>query len=384
MKAVITKVCLKFSCFFIVLLLLIGYGNVQAETGKLNIIPITSEDFVKPIWHPDDAIINAGELGRYRFSIDEPDLEIPGNVKIRPELINLLNNLQKEFNTPMIIMSGYRPQHQDIYLWARWLNDNPKAVKSLNKEGFKSWKEWLNASKSVTKIFPLCTKHQTGDAVDFYWKGLDFQTEKKRSIMLALVNELGGSRKYTEEDRERYGIASGDDNLLKITAYMPGENVNILNPRGYSYFHVEYQPSEFPPKSSIDKICTRLSEKDDLGLVYKSGEYALVQEKDFLYLARVVEDSGINDLEVSIYIFCDEIREKLGDKISKSLIHTRRTEPKEGWGNRKVMLEYLSNNEWKSAADVLEFEEYYIVPNQDGSQLTISIKNVRFPIAIIH
>ena len=366
-------------CLFVIL----SYNIVQAETQRA-IMPITSEDFLRPIWHPDDAIVNAGELGRYRFSLDKPDLELPNNVKIRPELIKLLNDLQREFNTPMIIMSGYRSQEQDIYLWARWLSDNPKAVKAINKEKVKSWEEWVSASKAVTKIFPICTKHQTGDAVDFYWKGLDFQTEKKRNIMIALINEIAGSRKYNEEERQRYGIEPNDDNLLKVVAYMPGENINIFNPNGYAYFHVEYQPSEFPPKPSIDKIGVKLSEKEELGLAYKSGEYVLVRYKDFLYLARVVEDSNINDLEVNLYIFCDEIRDEVGDKVPKSIIHVRRSEPKEGWGNRKVMLEYLSNNEWKPASDVLEFEEYYVIPNQDGSQSTVSVKNVRFPVAVIH
>lgn len=374
------KICLGLLLCF---LLVLSYNEVQA-TAQRAIMPITSEDFLRPLWHPEDAIINAGELGRYRFSLDEPDLEIPSNVKIRPELIKLLNDLQREFNTPMIIMSGYRSQKQDIYLWARWLSDNPKVVKSLNKEKLKSWEEWVYASKKYTKIFPICTKHQTGDAVDFYWKGLDFQTEKKRDIIVALINELAGYRMYNEEDRQKYGIEPGNDNLLKVVAYMPGESINIFNPNGYAYIHVEYQPSEFPPKPSIDKIGVKLSGKEELELAYKSGEYVLVRYKDFLYIARVVEDSNVNDLDVNLYIFCDEIRDELGDRVPKNIIHVRRSVPKEGWGNRKVMLEYLSNDQWKPASDVLEFEEYYVIPNQDGSQSTVSMKNVRFPVAIIH
>jgi hypothetical protein len=383
MKAIIGRHYSGFLLCFVVLLLFVYYNDIEAQTVK-NIIPITSEDFVKPIWHPDDVIINAGTLGRYRFSVDTTDLELPGNVKIRPELIKFLNDLQREFNTSMIIMTGYRPQEQNLYLWAKCLADNTKCVKALNEKELKSWDEWISASQQCTKNFPLCTKHQTGDAVDFYWKGLDFQNEKKRDLIVALLNEIGGLRKYTDEERERYSIARDDDNLLKIVAYMPGENVNIFNPQGLCYFHVEYQSSEIPPKPNVDMIGVKLSPQEELALTYKSGEYVLIKYEDFLYPARVAENSDVNALEVNIYIFCDEIRNKLGDKISKNLVHTRRTEPKDGWGKQKVMLEYISDGEWKPAMDVLEFEDYYVVPNQDGDPLTVSIKNVRFPIAKIH
>ena len=199
-----------------------------------------------------------------------------------------------------------------------------------------------------------------------------------------MINEIGGSRKYTEEEREKFGIGKDNDNLIKVVAYSLGENVNILNPKGLSYFHAEFQPSEFPLKPSIDKIGIKLSPQEELTLVYKSGEYFLIEYMDFLYPARVVEDSDVNAIEVSNYIFCDEVRDKLGDKISKNIIHTRRVEPRDGWGKQKVMLEYVSDGEWKSAMDALEFEDYFIIPNQDGNQLTISIKNVRFPVAKIH
>lgn len=384
MKAMIGGTCSSFLlCLLIGFLLLINNNVIQAQTVKTT-IPITTEDFIKPIWHPDDAIINTGTLGKYRFSLDKTELELPADVKIRPELIKLLNDLQKEFNTAMIITSGYRSQEQDLYLWASWLVNNTKCVKELNEKELRSWEEWINASQKFTKYFPICTKHQTGDAVDFYWKGLDFQTDKKREIIVSLINELGGSRKYAEEEREKFGIGREDDSLLKIVAYSPRENVNILNPKGLCYFHVEFQPSEFPPRTSIDNIGVKLSPQQEIALVYKSGEYIIIEYRDFLYPARVVEDSDINTLDVSAYIFCDEIREKFGDKISKNIIHTRRVEPIEGWGKRKVMLEYLSDGEWESAMDALEFEDYFIIPGQDGNQLTISIKNVRFPVAKIH
>jgi hypothetical protein len=385
MKATITKMSLAVAiCITIALIFLISYDNAQAQTSKTKIIPITSEDFIKPIWHPDATIINAGAIGRYKFSIETGELQIPENVKIRPELIKLLNDLQKEFNTSMIIMSGYLSQEQDIYLWASWLSDNTKCMKALNEKQFKSWSEWVDASQHCSKIFPICSKHQTGDAVDFYWKGLDFQTEKKRNLMVALINEIAGSRKYTEEERGIFEIAKDDDSLLKIVAYMPGEGVSILNPKGDCYFHIEYQPSEFPPKPDIEKIGSKMSDQEEQELFYKNGEYVLIEYDDFLYPAKIMADSDINALEVNIHIFCDQIRKDLGDTISKNLIHVRRQMPEDGWGKSKVMLEYLQNEEWLPAMDALEYEDYYVVPDEVQGQLTVPIKNVRFPVAKIH
>ncbi len=182
--------------------------------------------------------------------------------------------------------------------------------------------------------------------MDFYWQGLDFQTEAKRDAMVALINAIGGLRKYSEAEREKYNIPEGNNNIFRVIGYMPGERASLFNPWGYSYFHVEYQPSEMPPKSDFSNIGKKLSSVEDAEFVYKKDEIILIEDKDSLYIAKVIEDSPINDLEVRIYIMCDEIRQKLGDRVPKSKIFTRRTYPINGWGTRKVILEYFHNGDW--------------------------------------
>lgn len=373
---------LYFPCLLCVLLI-INLSFTEARTIKREIMPITEKDFIKPIWHPDDIIINAGDLGRYRFSA-EITLELPENITIRPALIKLLNDIQKEFNTPVIVMSGYLSQQQSIYLWAKWMNDHVEHIKALNEKGLKSWGEWVWQSQQIPGCFQIVNKHQIGDAVDFYWQGLDFQTEAKRDAFVSLINALGGSRKYNDTEREKYNIPQGDNNILRTIGYMTGEKVSLFNPWGYSYFHVEYQPSEMPPKPDFNSIGRKLSPIEDAEFVYKKDEIIFVEDKDFLYLAKVMEDSNTNDLEVKAYIICDEIRKKLGERIPKNKISTRRTYPKDGWGTRKVILEYFYNGEWIYSSDVLEFEDYYIVPNHDGKELKVSLQDVRFPIPRIH
>jgi len=385
MKTIMKKMLFPIAvCITIVFIFSVLHGNALAQITKTRLIPITSVDFVKPIWHPQDVIINAGNIGRYKFSIETGELKLPENIKIRPELIKLLNDLQKEFNTPMIIMSGYRSMEQDIYLWASNLSDKVNCIKELNEENHGSWEDWVGASQRCSSMFPLCSKHQTGESVDFYWKGLDFRSERKRELMVELINEISGSREYTDEERKMYGIPEGNNNLLKVTAYMQGEGVSVLNPNGNCYFHIEYQPSKTPHFPGIGMIGKRMSEHEELELFYKSGEYVLIEYDDFLYLARIVSDSDIKALKADVYIFCDQIRDKLGDKVSKNLIHARRNEPEGGWGNNKVMLEYLQDDDWVSAMDAIEYEEYYMVPSDTQDQMTVSIKNVRFPIAKIH
>ncbi len=377
---------LHFPCLFCVLFIIsfvIKLNFVEARTIKKEIIPITEKDFIKPIWHPDDIIINAGELGRYRFSA-EITLELPENVTIRPALIKLLNDIQQDFNTPVIIMSGYLSQQQSIYLWAKWMNDHTEHIKALNEKGLKSWGDWVWQSQQIPGCFQIVNKHQTGDAVDFYWQGLDFQTTAKRDAMSALINAIGGSRKYSDAEREKYNIPEGDNNILKVIGYMPGEKTSLFNPWGYSYFHVEYQPSEMPPKPDFNNIGKRLSSMEDAEFVYKKDEIILIEDRDYLYIAKVMEDSHANNLEVKAYIMCDEIRKRLGETIPKSKIFTRRTYPKDGWGTRKVILEYFYNGDWIYSTDVVEFEDYFVIPNQDGNELKVTFQDVRFPVPRIH
>ena len=100
----------------------------RAQAGQTEALqPITVLNFIQHIPPRDNIVLNAGELGEYRFSEDANPYELPA-VKIRPELVNLLNKLQDEFNTPMIITSGYRTQVHNRYLWAKWLSENPKHI----------------------------------------------------------------------------------------------------------------------------------------------------------------------------------------------------------------------------------------------------------------
>ena len=193
-------------------------------------------------------IINAGELGRYRFSEDTTNThDASHHIRIRPELVDLLNELQAIFRHPMLITSGYHSQQHQIYLWAKWLGDRPAEILALNKRNYPTWGEWVNASQDLPGCPSLRSKHQTGDAVNFYWASLeDLDSEKRRKLLTGLIREAGGTRDYTPEERTRFQIPIDDNYVLEAAGYPSRKNVKQNTTLGRSYFHVVYRPQRSP------------------------------------------------------------------------------------------------------------------------------------------
>ena len=109
----------------------------HTDPANKELPPIIPELFFHPLPLRDDVIINAGELGRYRFSEDTTrTYDASRHIRIRPELVDLLNELQAIFKHPMLITSGFRSQQHQIYLWAKWLGDRPEKVRALNKKNY--------------------------------------------------------------------------------------------------------------------------------------------------------------------------------------------------------------------------------------------------------
>ncbi len=112
------------------------------------------------------------------------------------------------------------------------------------------------------------------------------------------------------------------------------------------------------------------------------SEIVLIEEGDYMYPAKVTKAYAAKDAQIHVYIFNDKIREKIGALISNNKIATKRTIPPKGWGTRQLALQYFWNDEWIYAENVTEFEDYYIVPVNDGKDKKIELKHIRFPIPI--
>ena len=226
----------------------------------------------------EDVIIDAGALGRYRFSEDTQPTAVPHHI-IRQELVDLLNNLQGIFGHPMLITSGYHSRQHDIYLWAKWLSEHPQHIETLNRQAHPTWEAWVNASQALSGCPPIQSKHQTGEAVNFYWEALIFDSVNQLEHLTQKIRETGGTRDYTLEERQRFNIPDNDNYLFAVTAHPPSEAANIGRPFRRSYFHVEYQPSAAPSLPNIADIGTRLSpsepEKDLWALTNAEGSFSV-------------------------------------------------------------------------------------------------------------
>lgn len=111
-------------------------------------------------------------------------------------------------------------------------------------------------------------------------------------------------------------------------------------------------------------------------------EIILIEDDDFMYLAKVLKKYSESDTHIQVYIFNDTIRKKIGDLIPNNKLAAKRTEPKNGWGSSQLALQYYWNEEWVYSENVVEFEDYYIVPIEDGEDREIKLKHIRFPIPI--
>lgn len=106
-----------------------------------------------------------------------------------------------------------------------------------------------------------------------------------------------------------------------------------------------------------------------------------------MYLARRLETRYGEAGTTVVHIFNAELREELGDTIAAELVLDRRTEPAQGWGNRRVMLSFYRDGEWSFTTDVVVFETYYELPERiDGKRVRdsriVGFGEVRFPIPV--
>ncbi len=194
------------------------------------------EGFLRTSPIQPDIILNAGELGYYRFTDDQNRLTAADLIKIRPELRDLIHALRQERGNGFQIIDGLRTPQHNIYRWAAWLNEHPRQLKMLNARGYQSWAEWIAASQTIPGSVSLQSKHQTGDAAEVTWEGLNTTTERHRDMIADYITELGGKSEGTP--------------LFKTIAV---EN------DGKPAFRIVYQPSEAPPLPALDQIGTRFT-----------------------------------------------------------------------------------------------------------------------------
>ena len=125
------------------------------------------------------------------------------------------------------------------------------------------------------------------------------------------------------------------------------------------------------------------SEKPPAEPGYKKDSFVLIEFDDYLYLARVTQDTGTDAKVVPLHIFVEHLREKIGDTISTDKVRGTREIPSDGWGTRLVAIEYFKNAEWIFAWDVREMEDHYLVPVKgEDEKHRVELTEVRFTIPV--
>ena len=215
----------------------VAFAVDKADGVRFSIAEIAErEGFLRTSPIQPDIILNAGELGYYRFTDDQNLRTAADLIKIRPELLDLIRALRQERGSGFQIIDGLRTPQHNIYRWAAWLNEHPRQLKMLNARGYQSWAEWIAASQTIPGSVSLQSKHQTGDAAEITWDGLMTTTERHRDLIAHLITELGGKSEGAP--------------LFKTIAV---EN------KGKPAFRIVYQPSKAPPMPASDQIGTRFT-----------------------------------------------------------------------------------------------------------------------------
>ena len=132
---------------------------------------------------------------------------------------------------------------------------------------------------------------------------------------------------------------------------------------------------ETPPPDTEEE-----EETPDGTLLYKADTLLLVKWDTYSYLARVTEDTFENATEVPIHVFNEKARNVLGGNIAIADVVTTREEPQNGWGTRKVALEYFDGTQWHYTMKATEGVDHYTVPSDASGDQRVAFENVRFDI----
>ena len=122
------------------------------------------------------------------------------------------------------------------------------------------------------------------------------------------------------------------------------------------------------------------AETPDAPLLYKADTLLLVKWDTYSYLARVTADTSENATEVPIHVFNEKARNVLGSNIAIANVVTTRKKPQNGWGTRKVALEYFDGTQWQYTLKALEAVDHYTVPRGASDKQRVEFENVRFDI----
>ena len=141
----------------------------------------------------------------------------------------------------------------------------------------------------------------------------------------------------------------------------------------------EEDPVETDAKEEEEEEDPKISSKE---LRYAEDTLIFFQSGRYRYLARVTKDTDTEAKEVPVHIFVEPLREDIGDSLPIDKVRSIRKAPSDGWGTRRVALEYFENAEWTFSWDVQEMENHYLLPGSDEDKHRVEFTEVRFRIPV--
>lgn len=115
---------------------------------------------------------------------------------------------------------------------------------------------------------------------------------------------------------------------------------------------------------------------------YEQGTMLLITSGGYSYLAYVTADTLPDATKVPVQVFNKKIHDTLGGTVGLEAVTTTREKPPEGWGTRKIALEYFDGTSWIYTTDALETEDLYILTDKEGKTHALELADVRFPPSI--
>lgn len=112
---------------------------------------------------------------------------------------------------------------------------------------------------------------------------------------------------------------------------------------------------------------------------FKKNDTLLVKVKDYLYFAKVAEDTKTSAKEVPVEFFIHEINIIAGNRVLLNAVQAKREKPKDGWGSHKVTIEYYDGTAWETVSDVFVFEDFYLLPESVPGERRIGLDKIRIP-----
>ena len=116
--------------------------------------------------------------------------------------------------------------------------------------------------------------------------------------------------------------------------------------------------------------------------LYKQGTMLLITSGGYSYIASVTADTLPDATKVPVEVFNKKIHDTLGGTVGLEAVTTTREKPPEGWGTRKIALEYFDGTSWIYTTDALETEDLYILTDKEGKTHALELADVRFPPSI--